>query len=154
MSTNTAPIITPLVESDFDEWSRVFKESLAHHGDTLPEEQYQKTFTRLVDPKCDAFAMVIRDPVKEDAFLGFAHYFLIPSLKTEKPNMHLSDLYVAESARRQGLGKKLILMVAEEARKRDCYRLQWVTPHDNVARTLYDQVAIGDFVQYRIKLAE
>ena len=92
MSTNTAPIITPLVESDFDEWSRVFKESLAHHGDTLPEEQYQKTFTRLVDPKCDAFAIVIRDPVKEDAFLGFAHYFLIPSLKTEKPNMHLSGM--------------------------------------------------------------
>jgi GNAT superfamily N-acetyltransferase len=64
------------------------------------------------------------------------------------------DLFIDPSVRGKGLGRHLILAVAEQAKTMDCLRLEWATQHDNPARKLYDQLAKCDFVEYRMKLED
>lgn len=43
--------------------------------------------------------------------------------------------------------------VAEASKEMGCFRLQWLTKHDNAtARRLYDTMAEAQFVQYRMPL--
>lgn len=54
--------------------------------------------------------------------------------------------------RGKGYGRKLIQAVAHEARLKGCFRLQWATQHGNPARKLYDELAVCEFVNYRMDL--
>jgi GNAT superfamily N-acetyltransferase len=56
--------------------------------------------------------------------------------------LYLEDLFVADSVRRRGVGRKLIEATIEHAKSRHCERVYWVTHDTNVrARALYDKVA-------------
>lgn len=47
----------------------------------------------------------------------------------------------------------MIQAVADASKEMGCFRLQWMTKHDNVAaRRLYDTMAETAFVQYRMGL--
>lgn len=63
---------------------------------------------------------------------------------------YLQDLYVDESARRQGVAAALIAELAAHARSRGASRLYWLTHESNArARALYDRVAqCHGFVRY------
>ena len=51
----------------------------------------------------------------------------------------MNDLYVAEEARGQGVGRALIEAAATVARERGAHHLEWVTAPDNAtAQRLYD----------------
>jgi GNAT superfamily N-acetyltransferase len=67
---------------------------------------------------------------------------------------YLQDLYTAESARGQGIGRTLIGAVAERARATGARRLYWQTHESNqTARRLYDAVAErSGFIVYRREL--
>jgi GNAT superfamily N-acetyltransferase len=62
----------------------------------------------------------------------------------------LQDLFVDPTARRGGVGQKLIEAVAAMARERDCLRLYWTTKEDNAtARSLYNRIArFNGFIRY------
>src|SRR5262249_32222620 len=63
----------------------------------------------------------------------------------------LQDLFVAEGARKLGLGRALIEAVYEAARAAGASRVHWLTHETNaVARSLYDTLADRPgFIQYR-----
>jgi GNAT superfamily N-acetyltransferase len=57
--------------------------------------------------------------------VGFALFFHNYSTFLAKPGIYLEDLFVLESHRGEGIGKKLLARLAEIAIERDCGRLEW-----------------------------
>jgi len=60
-----------------------------------------------------------------DVCAGFALFFPNYSTFLAKPGIFLEDLYVKPEWRGQGIGKALLLRVAQIARERDCGRFEW-----------------------------
>jgi GNAT superfamily N-acetyltransferase len=56
---------------------------------------------------------------------GLAIYFFNFSTWTGKHGIYLEDLFVREAARGEGIGKALLVRLAEIARAHDCARLEW-----------------------------
>lgn len=71
-------------------------------------------------PEMEAF-------VAEDAgqAIGFALFFSTWSTWRGRPGLHLEDLFVVREARGHGVGRALLVRVAEEALARGCARLDW-----------------------------
>ena len=57
--------------------------------------------------------------------VGIALWFLTYSTWTGKPSLYLEDLFVAPDARGKGVGKALLVRLAQLALERDCARLEW-----------------------------
>lgn len=160
--------ITQLREEDFDDWASVWKLYLEFYHTSLPEEQYRKTFSRIIDQEKDLNALVVRDLAGK--ILGLAHFFTTASAWSEAPHMLLQDLFCLESARGRGVGRALITATEKAAREAGCERsaflsarrysssmicrLYWTTKADNApARRLYDSTAATcEFVVYRMPL--
>jgi ribosomal protein S18 acetylase RimI-like enzyme len=67
--------------------------------------------------------------------------------------LYLEDLYVDPKVRGGGVGRALINELEKIATQAGSKRLYWTTAPDNeIARKLYDKVAITDRVQYKIFL--
>src|SRR5262249_35969301 len=74
--------------------------------------------------------------------LGIVHYIYHRSCWTIGDYCYLQDLFVAEGARKLGLGRALIEAVYEAARAAGASRVHWLTHETNaVARRLYDTPA-------------
>ncbi|KAJ5273151.1 acyl-CoA N-acyltransferase [Penicillium angulare] len=148
--------ITKLNKNDFDEWATLFKGYIDFYRASIPEEQYEKTFQRILDPESDLDALVMRErqgKSQKTKMVGIAHFFPQQTPWSEKQIMLLHDLFVDPSLRGKGLGRKMIQAVADLSKEKGCLRLQWYTKHDNVqARRLYDTMADASFVQYRMGL--
>lgn len=56
---------------------------------------------------------------------GFALFFHNFSTFEGRPGVYLEDLFVAPEARGQGVGKALLVRLAQLAVERDCARLEW-----------------------------
>jgi GNAT superfamily N-acetyltransferase len=92
----------------------------------------------------------------DDALVGFAAYsFLWPAAGVTR-SVYLKELYVAESARRLGVGTLLMRQLHEVAQKCGCSRVEWTTDGDNVgARQFYAKLgaAVNDGkLFYRVEL--
>jgi GNAT superfamily N-acetyltransferase len=83
--------------------------------------------------------------------LGIVHYLFHRSFWTVGDYCYLQDLFVAEAARGQGLGRALIEAVYERAQTAGASRVYWLTREENAtARALYDRLAErSGFIQYR-----
>jgi GNAT superfamily N-acetyltransferase len=57
--------------------------------------------------------------------VGFALFFSTYSTFRAKPGMYLEDLFVLAEHRGRGVGKALLVRLAQLARERDCGRLEW-----------------------------
>lgn len=57
--------------------------------------------------------------------VGFAIYFHNYSTFLAKPGLYLEDLFVLPAARGQGVGKALLIYLAQVAKERDCGRFEW-----------------------------
>ena len=70
------------------------------------------------------------------------------------PTCYLQDLFTAESARGQGIGRALIEAVYERARAAGASRVYWQTHETNrTAMLLYDRIAErSGFLVYRRNL--
>ena len=83
--------------------------------------------------------------------VGFAFFSLLYPAAGLVSLLHLKQLYVANAARRLGVGRALLAHIARSAQERGCGRIEWTTGADNRgARALYEGVgAIGsDKVKY------
>lgn len=63
--------------------------------------------------------------VSENEIVGFATYFFTYHSWSGK-GLHLDDLYVKESFRKAGAGKKLLDNVIHLARKEKCKNVRWI----------------------------
>jgi hypothetical protein len=89
-SPSKMPQITPIKESDFDEWERLFRLYIDFYKATLPDTQYRNTFDRLLDPTKDLYGLVLRDSEDESKLLGLAHFYPHQTPWSEKQVLHLN----------------------------------------------------------------
>lgn len=86
--------------------------------------------------------------------IGFALFFHNFSTFVSKPGIYLEDLFVLESHRGNGYGKKLLLQVIALAKQRNCGRVDWsVLNWNKPAIDFYESLgatAMNEWTTYRL----
>jgi len=72
--------------------------------------------------------------------VGFALFFPNYSTWEGKPGLYIEDIFVDESMRGTGLGRKLIVAVAKIAKSRGCARIDLAVLNWNPARGFYHRL--------------
>jgi GNAT superfamily N-acetyltransferase len=93
----------------------------------------------IADPEREGVQLIARD--EDGAGLGFATVFWSWSTNQAARIGVMNDLFVAENARRRGVGEALIQRCRELVKDRGAASLQWQTAPDNhTAQALYERV--------------
>jgi len=87
-----------------------------------------------------AYALLAWD---DGQLAGFASYsFLWPAARLTR-SLYLKELYVIETARRNGIGKLLMQRLYDIAAEHGCSRVEWTTDRDNPdAQRFYAELGI------------
>ena len=144
-------VIRPVAPGDRGQWEPLWAGYNAFYERTLAAEITDVTWSRFFDDGEPVHALVAE---KGGGILGLAHYLFHRSTTMIGPTCYLQDLFTAEAARGQGVGRALIEAVCERARDGGALRVYWQTQATNVtAMRLYDVVAErSGFVVYRKQL--
>src|SRR6187549_3099801 len=140
--------IRPIRADERAEWESLWQNYQAFYKVVIPDQTTAVTWARLHDP---AEAMGVFGAYMGDRLCGIVHYLFHRSCWTIGDYCYLQDLFVAEGARKLGLGRALIEAVYKEARATGASRVYWNTHETNAtARALYDKLADRPgFIQYR-----
>jgi GNAT superfamily N-acetyltransferase len=142
-------IIRPITLSDKARWLELFKEYVIFYKSKVSDEQFELTWQR-IHSDFNMYGLIAE---LDGQIVGIAHYIFRPSTWDVEDFCYLEDLFVDPKVRGAGVGRALINELEKIATAKGSKRLYWTTATDNeVARKLYDKVAITDFVQYRIFL--
>src|SRR5213596_3353058 len=130
------------------DWEPLWKGYQAFYKVVISHETTSTTWARLHDPN---EPMDILGAYVDGKLAGIVHYLFHRSCWTIGDYCYLQDLFVAEDARKLGLGRALIEAAEQEARAAGASRVYWLTHESNtVARALYDKLAERPgFIQYR-----
>ncbi|NDJ23127.1 GNAT family N-acetyltransferase [Nostoc sp. B(2019)] len=83
--------------------------------------------------------------------VGFALFFHNYSTFLTKPGIYLEDLFVLPEYRRHGIGKALLIKVAQIAVERNCGRLEWsVLDWNESAQAFYRSMGASILDDWRI----
>jgi GNAT superfamily N-acetyltransferase len=140
--------IRPLRLDERTDWEPLWKGYLDFYKTSVPKQTYDTTWARLHDPD---EPMWLLGATVDGKLLGIVHYLYHRSCWTVGDYCYLQDLFVAEGARKLGLGRALIEAVYREARVAGASRVYCNTHETNAtARALYDTLADRPgFIQYR-----
>lgn len=143
--------IRALTAADHDAWLPLWRGYLEFYEATLPDEQTQLTWNRLLDPQFPIWGALA---TTEGRGIGLVHWLTHPATWSAGPYCYLEDLFVAPDTRGTGAGRALIEHVAGWARAHGSSKVYWLTHETNTtARTLYDRVATNTgFVHYEVGL--
>lgn len=150
-----APLIRPVTSADFAQWLPLWEGYNAFYGRSGPTalaaEITWSTWLRFLDAEEPVHALVAE---REGRLLGLTHYLFHRSTIHIELVCYLQDLFTAEGARGQGIGRALIEEVAARARAAGAARVYWLTHETNqTARRLYDTLATNSgFIVYRQQL--
>jgi GNAT superfamily N-acetyltransferase len=146
-------IIRPVVLKDFDQWEYLWEGYNRFYDRTLAPEITLMTWSRFFDAYEPVHASVAE---KDGELLGLVHYIFHRSTIMIAPTCYLQDLFTAEKARGQGVGRALIEWVYDQAKTAGAQRVYWQTHETNhTAIKLYDQVAErSGFLVYRKQIAK
>jgi GNAT superfamily N-acetyltransferase len=147
--TLTMPLtIRPLTAADEAEWRRLWTAYLAFYETTLPEEIFQTTFARQLDPAHRERCCFIAD--LDGRAVGLVHAIWHAHNWRIEDVCYLQDLYADPDVRGHGVGRALIEAVYEEADRRGTPAVYWMTQEFNAtARQLYDRIAkLTPFIKY------
>lgn len=150
-----ALVIRPVTPADFAQWLPLWDGYNAFYGRSgptaLPAGITRSTWQRFLDPDEPVYALVAE---RDGRLLGLTHYLFHRSTIHIELISYLQDLYTAESARGQGIGRALIEEVAARSRAAGAARVYWLTHESNqTARRLYDTLATNSgFIVYRRQL--
>ena len=111
------------------------------------------------DVRRDAFASTRRFEVLiaevDRSAVGFALFFPNYSTWEGKPGLYIEDIFVEESRRGTGIGRKLIAAVAKIAASRGCARIDLAVLNWNPARGFYNRLGFRHAEPWQIfRLAE
>jgi GNAT superfamily N-acetyltransferase len=140
--------IRPLTAADQADWRRLWTAYLDFYESTVPEEVYETTFARLIDPERTQqnglIALLDGTPV------GLVHYIYHAHNWQIEDSCYLQDLYADPNVRGQGIGRALIEAVYKAADDNSTPKVYWMTQEFNqTARQLYDRIAqLTPFVKY------
>lgn len=90
---STSVHITALEKSDYAEWERLFRLYIAFYKSSLPDTQYPKTFSRILDQSKDLDALVLRDAQNPSKLYGLAHFFPVQTPWAEEMLLHLNGTF-------------------------------------------------------------
>jgi len=144
-------IIRSLAPEDFAQWLPLWQGYNSFYERALPLEISQVTWARFFDPAEPVNALVAE---KHGQLLGLVHYLFHRSTSMIESTCYLQDLFTAQTARGQGIGRALIEAVYQRAQTAGAGRVYWQTHETNLtAMKLYDKVAErSGFVVYRKQL--
>ncbi|AZP14158.1 GNAT family N-acetyltransferase [Undibacterium parvum] len=134
--------VRAVCQDDYPEWKILwdgYNAFYGRHGETaLAPELTQMAWSRFFENNEPVHALVA---VEAGQIVGLAHYLFHRNIRKFAPDCYLQDLFTAETARGKGVGRALILAVAQQATQAGS-DLYWHTHLENTrARALYDQVA-------------
>ena len=143
--------IRELNEADKTEWLFYWRSYIEFYKTSIPESQYELTWSRLLDSNFNLYAFVAE---VDEKICGLVHFTFQESTWAPKSFCLLEDLFVDPNVRGHGVGRALIDAVYEVAVKSGSSRLYWNTDATNeIARKLYDSYTNeSGKVQYRIPL--
>jgi GNAT superfamily N-acetyltransferase len=141
--------IRAITLTDKTRWLELFKDYVIFYKSKVSDEQFELTWQR-IHSDFNMYGLIAE---LDGQIVGLAHYIFRPSTWDVEDFCYLEDLFVDPKVRSTGVGRALINELEKIATAKGSKRLYWTTATDNeVARKLYDKVAITDFVQYRIFL--
>lgn len=136
-------------QNDKTRWLELFKQYIDFYKAELSNEQYELTWKR-INSEYNMHGLLAE---KDGQIIGLAHYIFRPDTWEVADFCYLEDLYVDPKVRGVGVGRALIKAVEQIAIEKGSKRLYWTTAEDNeVARKLYDKLAVVDKVMYKIYL--
>lgn len=135
---------------DFDTWSALWADYIGPSAALVHGSVHQHTFSRIRHADTGLLGLL----AVTDRPVGFAHYYFHPSSYSLTDACTLEDLYVAPTARGQGVGRALIQQVAARAHEAHAPALHWKTRATNqAAQALYERLATRtEFVCFRMAL--
>lgn len=141
---------------DYDQWLPLWDGYNRFYGrfdaTALPIAITRTTWQRFFDKDEPMHALVAE---RDGKLVGLVHYLFHRSTTMVPDICYLQDLFTDESGRGQGVGRKLIEAVYEQARLAGSPRVYWQTHETNArAMVLYNQVADrSGFLVYRKQLS-
>jgi GNAT superfamily N-acetyltransferase len=144
----TDMIIRDPAPADLQQWLGLWQQYLTFYKVDLAPQITGFTWTRLLS------ALKMRLAVAGDDIVGFAIHHHHCSTWIMGDDCYLEDLFVAETARKMGVGRALIDDLAAIAKNRGWKRVYWHTDGENAtARRLYDTYVESDgHVRYRLAI--
>jgi len=136
-------------KDDKSRWLELFADYITFYNSKLTDQQFELTWQRInSDFNINCLVAELDSKV-----VGFTHYIWRPDTWEEQDFSYLEDLYTDPKVRGKGVGRALIKAVEDIAIAKGSKRLYWTTAPDNeLARTLYDKIAITNRVEYKIYL--
>jgi GNAT superfamily N-acetyltransferase len=140
--------IRPVPSSERSAWEPLWTGYLQFYKTTVRSEVYDSTWARLQNP---AEPMHLLGAYVDGKLRGIVHFIYHRTCWTIGDYCYLQDLFVAEDARKLGLGRALIEAVYKTAHEAGASRVYWLTHESNAtARVLYDKLATWPgFIVYR-----
>lgn len=140
--------VMPLAADQKHLWYPLWRGYQTFYKADIPEAVSDLTWARLLD---EAEGMGGALAWVDGKAVGFVHHIMHRSCWTEGDYCYLQDLFVADEARGQGIGRKLIEYVYDYAKTKRCSRVYWLTHETNTdAMQLYDNIATrSGFIQFR-----
>ena len=148
MSQPQDVVIRPLTPADRQGWEILWRDYLDFYQSALDPAQFVYTFQRLSQPDVASMFGYVAEyqgkPVGLVNCINHDHGWHMQQV------VYLQDLYVDASARKLGLGQKLIEAVYAYADQNGKANVYWTTQTSNQpARKLYDRVGrLTDFIKY------
>jgi len=141
--------IRPLQSQDQSAWRALWTAYLEFYETTVPEDVYQTTFARLIDPDHTRQNALLA--VQGETPVGLVHYIYHPHNWRIEDVCYLQDLYADPSVRGTGVGRALVEAVYEAADANGTPSVYWMTQDFNAeARKLYDRIAtLTPFIKYQ-----
>lgn len=143
----TLDLAAPSVR-DKGPWAALWAGYQEFYRVAIAPEVSDLTWSRLLDPAEPVNGLLAW---QDGRAIGLVHFIWHRSTWTAGDYCYLQDLFVDETARNSGVGRRLIEAVYAAAATHGCSRVHWLTHETNRdAMILYDRVADrSGFVQYR-----
>jgi GNAT superfamily N-acetyltransferase len=141
-------MIRPIEATDLADWQRLWNGYQAFYKVEIDPVVTHRTFERLLHPAEPMFAALA---MHDSRPVGLVHFLFHRSTWTSGDYCYLQDLFVEPGLRGNGVGRRLIEYVYQEARSAKASRVYWLTHETNEdAMQLYDRIANrSGFLQYR-----
>jgi GNAT superfamily N-acetyltransferase len=145
--------IEPVTADDYDELVPMIGDyQRFYEVEEVDEERNRSFFARFIAPSEDGLLL---GAWRDGELAGYAClYWHFTSLAAAE-SVLMNDLFVAEGARGEGIGRALIEAAADVARERGARHLEWSTAPDNErAQRLYDSTGAerSTWIEYELRL--